>query len=144
MTFGLAAIAVYVGQFQVLHYKAKYNIPRPSRLSPRLMPLIEVPGHASWPSGHATQAHLVARFLEDVMPRELTPPSAASYENASRPLQSLADRIARNREVMGLHYPSDSSAGKKLAHETYTLLKECDTVKEMIDGARLEWGRLEE
>ncbi len=136
-TFGLAAIAIRVGEFQVMHYKAKYNRPRPSRLSPELMPLIEVPGHASYPSGHSTQAHLVARFLEEVMPVEIASPNGG----ASGPLQCLADRIARNREVMGLHYPSDSLAGKKLADETFKLLKECPTVKEMIDGAKFEWGR---
>jgi hypothetical protein len=143
-TFGLAAIAIRVGEFQVMHYKAKYNRPRPSRLSPRLMPLIEVPGHASYPSGHSTQAHLVARCLEDVMPVEVVLPGAAPYENASGPLQCLADRIARNREVMGLHYPSDSLAGKKLADETFKVLKECPTMKEMIDGAKSEWGRGED
>jgi hypothetical protein len=140
-TFGLAAIAIRVGEFQVMHYKAKYNRPRPSRLSPRLMPLIEVPGHASYPSGHSTQAHLVARCLEDVMPVEVALAGAGPEGKAYRPLQCLADRIARNREVMGLHYPSDSSAGKRLAAETYKLLKECPTVKEMIDGAKSEWGR---
>ena len=133
-TFGLAAIAIRVGEFQVMHYKARYNRPRPS---PRLMPLIEVPGHASFPSGHSTQAHLVARLLEEVMPFEIVRPNG----DAPGPLQCLADRIARNREVIGLHYPSDSVAGKELANGTFTLLKECPAVKELIDGAKSEWGR---
>jgi len=141
MTFGLAAIAIRIGEFQVMHYKAKYNRPRPSRLSPRLAPLIEVPGHASYPSGHSTQAHLVARCLEEVMPVEVALPGAAPDEKAFGPLQCLADRIARNREVMGLHYPSDSSAGKKLADGTFELLKECPAVQEMIARAKSEWGR---
>jgi hypothetical protein len=140
-TFGLAAIAIRVGEFQVMHYKAKYDRPRPSRLSPRLMPLIEVPGHASYPSGHSTQAHLVARCLEEVMPVEVALPVAAPNGQEPGPLQCIADRIARNREVMGLHYPSDSRAGKILADETFKLLKECPTVQEMIDGAKSEWGR---
>jgi hypothetical protein len=141
MTFGLAAIAIRVGEFQVMHYKAKYNRPRPSRLSPRLMPLIEVPGHASYPSGHSTQAHLVARCLEGVMPIEVAQPVKAPSGRELGPLQCLADRIARNREVMGLHYPSDSRAGKILADETFKLLKKCPTVQEMIDRAKSEWGR---
>jgi hypothetical protein len=141
MTFGLAAIAIRIGEFQVMHYKARYNRPRPSRLSPRLTPLIEVPGHASYPSGHSTQAHLVARCLEEVMPVEIALPCAALGKKAFGPLQCLADRIARNREVMGLHYPSDSSAGKHLADGTFELLKKCPTVKEMIAGAKSEWGR---
>jgi hypothetical protein len=37
-------------------------------------------------------------------------------------LQALADRIARNREIAGLHYPSDTQAGIDLAGKTHTLL----------------------
>jgi membrane-associated phospholipid phosphatase len=128
MTYALGATAIYIGEFQVMYYKAKYNRPRPSRLSPRLMPLIEVPGHASFPSGHATQSRLAAKLLAEVMPEE-----------AKAPLCSLANRIARNREVMGLHYPSDSRAGRHLADETLKLLKRSETVKKMIVDAREEW-----
>ncbi len=35
----------------------------------------------------------------------------------------LARRIARNREIAGLHYPSDSEAGKTLANESLDLLQ---------------------
>ncbi len=36
---------------------------------------------------------------------------------------ALADRIARNREIAGLHYPSDSAAGVALATAILPLLK---------------------
>jgi hypothetical protein len=75
------------------------------------------------------------------MPVEVAQPVAAPSGQEPGPLQCLADRIARNREVMGLHYPSDSRAGKILADETFELLKECPTVKEMFKGAKSEWGR---
>jgi hypothetical protein len=35
----------------------------------------------------------------------------------------LADRISRNRELAGLHYPSDTRAGKELAGNILPLLK---------------------
>jgi hypothetical protein len=35
----------------------------------------------------------------------------------------LADRISRNRELAGLHYPSDTRAGKELAGNIFPLLK---------------------
>jgi hypothetical protein len=128
MTYALGATAIYIGEFQVMYHKDIHNRPRPSRLSPRLMPLIEVPGHASFPSGHATQSRLAAKLLAEVMP-----------EQAKAPLLVLANRIARNREVMGLHYPSDSRAGRHLADETLKLLKQSTTVMDMMEHARAEW-----
>jgi hypothetical protein len=35
----------------------------------------------------------------------------------------LADRISRNRELAGLHYPSDTEAGRELAAKIFPLLK---------------------
>lgn len=128
LTYALGTAAIHIGEFQVMHYKARFNRPRPSRLSPKLMPLIEVPGHASFPSGHATQSRLVATLLAKVMPPQ-----------AEAPLSCLADRIARNREVMGLHYSSDTKAGKWLADKTFELLFRCDTVRKMIEEGRKEW-----
>jgi hypothetical protein len=47
LTYDLMEIALRVGQFQAMHYKLREGRPRPSQLSPALMPPIEVPGHAS-------------------------------------------------------------------------------------------------
>jgi hypothetical protein len=56
-------------------------------------------------------------------------------------LERLAQRIARNREVLGLHYPSDSKAGRKLADETFKLANSdaCPTIKSLIQAAAAEW-----
>jgi hypothetical protein len=52
----------------------------------------------------------------------------------------MAQRIARNREVLGLHFPSDSKAGQLLAEESFKILMQCDTVKnEIIPKAKNEW-----
>jgi len=128
MTYALAMTAIRVGEFLAMYYKAQHNRPRPSRLSARLMPLVEVPGHASFPSGHATQSRLVANLLAQVI------------EGAEAPLLCMADRIARNREVMGLHYRSDSEGGVDLANKAFHLLFELDTMIKMINRARSEWG----
>lgn len=141
-TFGLATIALRVGEFQAMHYKAYFNRPRASALAPALMPPIEVPGHASYPSGHSTQSHLAALCLAEVMPAAATdaldPNGPAN--RAHGPLQRVAERISRNREVLGLHYPSDSAAGKLLAEQTFLLLKECQTVKDILPLAVAEWA----
>jgi len=118
----IAAAAETYGLFLAMYWKAEFQRPRPSRLSPRLMPPIEVPGHLSFPSGHSTQAHLVARALNLVMPdaaaRSLDTSSALrTRPDVQSPLFRMAERIARNREVLGLHYPSDSAAGAYLASQ---------------------------
>jgi len=40
----------------------------------------------------------------------------------SEALINLADSIALNREIAGLHYPSDSEAGTELAAQIWPLL----------------------
>jgi hypothetical protein len=51
----------------------------------------------------------------------------------------LADRIARNREILGLHYRTDSEAGKLLAEETMRIFKTCPTVGYLLTEAEQEW-----
>jgi hypothetical protein len=72
-TVYLCTAALRIGSFLAMHYKYNYNRVRPSRLSPGLMPPIEPPDHASFPSGHATQARLIALCLEAVMPDSIIP-----------------------------------------------------------------------
>src|SRR5205823_9627563 len=68
-TYRLVEIAQRVGQFQAMYYKWGYQRPRPGQLCPALMPPIDVPGHAAYPSGHATGAYLIASCLREVMPK---------------------------------------------------------------------------
>jgi membrane-associated phospholipid phosphatase len=77
-----------------------------------------VPGHASFPSGHATQAFLMALFIEQA----LTVTLKAYAPIVARELKVLAVRIARNREIAGLHYPTDSDAGRQLAQSLLNTL----------------------
>ncbi len=86
--------------------------PRPYQLCPALLPPVEVPGHPSYPSGHACQSLLMALFAEDALPNTLP---AAQKEKYRQLLQTLAHRIAWNREIAGLHCSSDTSAGFDLA-----------------------------
>ena len=135
-----------------MHYKRHFSRPRPSQYSPALLPSIDVPGHASYPSGHATEANFIALCLEKVMPAAASTPSAAPppppplpFPGRS-PLQQMAQRIARNREVLGLHFPSDSKAGMLLAEETFKILMRCKSVNDpaqpkdcLLGKAAAEW-----
>ena len=104
-----------VATMTVMYFKTKFDRVRPSQLIPALLPPIPVPGHASYPSGHSTQAHLFALCATEIL--QATPGVGISLV-----LTKLADRIARNREIAGLHYPSDSAAGKNLASDLFTIL----------------------
>jgi membrane-associated phospholipid phosphatase len=149
-THALVETASHIGQFQAMHYKFAFNRPRPSQYSPALLPPIDVPGHASFPSGHATESLLIALCLEEVMPPAASTPPAVyapappppPYPGIS-PLQQMAARIARNREVLGLHFASDSRAGRLLAEESFNILMHCKSINDPNDGliakAKAEW-----
>ena len=128
-TIDIVNIALRVGQFAAMHFKFKYKRPRPSQLDPRIFPLIVVPGHASYPSGHATEGTLLSLCLAEIVPA------------ATLPLQSLALRVATNREVAGVHYPSDSRAGERLANACFERLKTCHSFIDAMAAARAEWSQ---
>jgi acid phosphatase (class A) len=86
----------------VLALKKKFNRPRPSFVLPALDTVVSVPWHSSYPSGHAAQSIVIAGLLS-----RLKPDFAARLNN-------LAFKVGVNREVAGLHYPSDTTAGVAL------------------------------
>jgi hypothetical protein len=147
-TYRVLHIASLIGSYAALHYKAQVNWgedvakgprPRPSQLLPALMPPVPLPGHPAFPSGHATQSRLMAQCITAVMEcakRDLTTGYAAALDLSMR---ALARRIARNREIAGLHYPSDSVAGRRLALIVFRELWRINRFQEVIGAAADEW-----
>jgi len=86
------------------------------------------PGHPAYPSGHATVAHAVALVLSEIAP--IAP--------GKDPIQAAAD-VATNREIAGLHFPSDSEAGRVLAKHLFYLFKLDSDVENLMADAKLEW-----
>jgi len=84
--------------------KARYNRARPYHLEPALKNL-EAPGHASYPSGHSSASHVHAYLLSAILP-----------QNKDQFLGNAYD-MAFSREIRGVHYPSDSEAGKEFARQ---------------------------
>ncbi|MEO0913414.1 MAG: hypothetical protein AAFY59_10560, partial [Pseudomonadota bacterium] len=128
------------------NFKRRYARPRPSQLHPALMPPIDPPKHAAFPSGHSTQAHLTAHILKHLMP-DMVRHHYGAWDAGSQsrpeierdPLFDMAERIARNREVMGLHYVSDSVAGEKLAKALYDTMVGWDVLSGIWAEAAKEW-----
>ncbi len=107
--------------------KQKFNRVRPSELDKELSHTIAVPTHPAYPSGHATGAYIFAYILQ-----ELDPESTETYLNS-------AQKITENREIAGLHYPSDSEAGRLLARQLTDLFLNHPTFKRLMADARKEW-----
>jgi len=156
-TYRILHIASQVASYAVLYYKGLRERPRPSQLLPALLPPIPVPGHASWPSGHATQAWLMALCIEYVLTGKVpgmvitgtSPGTSAGTGNLgalSSNLRTLALRIGRNREIAGLHYPSDSAGGRALADAIFPVLTNMVTgvppltwFEKAVVAAKAEW-----
>ena len=118
-------------EFAAMHYKNLFQRPRPSQLWPELMPPVAVPGHASFPSAHSTQSHTIATILQKVVDGVV--PAVDDITNR------LAQRISRGREVLGLHYPSDTVAGQLLAQNVAAAFMTAPGIARLIAAAQLEW-----
>ncbi|QGX99993.1 phosphatase PAP2 family protein [Roseovarius faecimaris] len=84
--------------------------PRPVEFSDKVMPMIDTPPHSTYPSGHSTESFAIATALSQLEYGETPGESLA----ADRPTFHVAQRIAVNRTVAGVHYPVDSAAGAAL------------------------------
>ncbi|HUQ30124.1 MAG TPA: phosphatase PAP2 family protein [Candidatus Paceibacterota bacterium] len=107
--------------------KAKFNRVRPSLLAPDIDPAIEIPGHPAYPSGHSTQTHFVAYVLGELM------------QNRKAEFVAKADAVAKNREIAGLHYPSDSAAGVLLAQQFFAIMMQNTEFQRLLADAKREW-----
>lgn len=88
----------------VMHFKDRINRGRAYHHDQDLNPSIQpTPGHPAYPSGHATQAHLLMAVAGLLLPERRDE------------LMAYAQRVAENREIGGVHYRSDTDAGRWLA-----------------------------
>lgn len=126
-TYLATRMALRIAEMVMVHFKAKFNRQRPAQVCPALFPPVEPQGHASYPSGHALQAHLLAYA------------AGAIYAPARDALLALADRIAFNREIAGFHYHSDTVAGVKVAKQAFERLEPLPAFVETVSRARYEW-----
>ena len=110
----------------VLHFKARFVRARPWQYDERLEPIIDPPGHPAYPSGHSTQANTLSMVLSELYPQRRDE------------LNRLGHEIARNREVGGVHYPSDSAAGRILAEQIVERLFQVEDFRTVFAAARAE------
>jgi acid phosphatase (class A) len=83
--------------------KRSFDRPRPFLLEPRIVPLVDKPANASYPSGHTMWARTMGLLLADMLPEH------------REKILARADEYAYNRVVAGVHYPTDVESGKLAA-----------------------------
>jgi len=114
-TFELINILLQFCVYVEMRMKHALACWRPVEYNAQVQPMITTPGHGSFPSGHSTQAHAVARLLKVLLNLYPNPPTGPdNYYTVRDQLNRQAARIAINRTVAGVHFPVDSMAGRML------------------------------
>ncbi len=95
-----------------MQFKFAFACPRPIEYSPQIQPIINTPQHGVLPSGHATESFMLAHVLTEIA-------KASKGKQYKSPLfadqmMQLANRIATNRVIAGVHFPIDNMAGATL------------------------------
>lgn len=98
------------------YFKKKFARPRPYDVDTRVQPCVEKPGGAtSYPSTHAASGALDACVLGRIFP------------DRADALASYGKHLGDLRAIVGVHHPSDVSAGQSLADQVCArLLQEAD------------------
>jgi membrane-associated phospholipid phosphatase len=136
----LMVVARKIGEYAAMGLKNVYRMRRPSQVYSLILPLIDPPDTPSFPSSHSLQAHLISFTLMDALANQMAPKNFSSpispgqwaaqldpkmfqaYPTAGA-LLTLADRVAINREVAGVHYQMDSACGAFAAFYCWQQLK---------------------
>jgi hypothetical protein len=112
---------------------ANFNRARPYQIRPDLAPPF-TPGHPSYPGGHAAQSHAMASVIALILQR-----SDNAYASQIKLSQDLAADLAINREIAGIHYPSDTAAGLRLAELYLAEAMQSHAFAGALGEARQEW-----
>jgi len=107
---------IYGSTYLLMGVKNFYRRPRPNKLAKKLgiefdfvdLSTAKTP---SFPSGHATQSHLLANILSDMFPKH------------NKSFEKMADDISMSRMMAKVHYPSDIEVGKKMSDVLYKQYK---------------------
>ena len=111
----------------IFHAKKRFDRARPVQLEPRLRPAIPVPDHPAYPSTHALQGYMAARTLSLLLPQ------------SEQDLMRVGVQVGREREIAGIHYPSDAKASRALGEELFARLQQSEKFRAEVEAARQEW-----
>ncbi len=113
----------------VWRLKFKYARIRPYQIDPAVKALDE-PNWAAFPSGHASFSHILASIYT-----ELAPEFSDLFFNDAR-------AISHSREIIGVHFPSDSEAARVFAHQFVDRLFASEKFQPEFEKMKAEWVRV--
>ena len=125
ITANLVANAWKDAEFYIWKYKNYFLRIRPYKLDEKINNLEET-NWAAYPSGHATNSYVNAYLYSELIP-----------EFSGFFLKDAYD-MAHSREIIGVHYPSDSESGRLLAYQLVKRLLKNEKFKKDFDAAKLE------
>ena len=107
----------------IKHFKDFYNRARPAEVLSSLNTLPSKTNKTpSYPSGHATQSVILARYVAGKVPQ------------LEKDLMKAAYECGYGRVQAGFHYVSDYDAGNLLGEKMYVLMNKMDYGQEMNEG----------
>jgi acid phosphatase (class A) len=112
-------------EYYMWKYKNYFLRIRPYKIEPALKNLEET-DWAAYPSGHATNSYVNAYLYSKLLP-----------EFSSFFIKDAYD-MAHSREIIGVHYPSDSESGRVLAYELVQRLFTIEKFKTDFTAAKVE------
>jgi hypothetical protein len=92
--------------------------------------MVPTPRHPAYPSNHSFQSHLIPEMLSVILGDRRADGTRPEH-GIVKVAQAFAARIAQNREIAGVHYEADSTAGAMLARNLVSNLWQT-----MIDEAK--------
>ena len=107
----------------ITYFKNFYNRNRPAEVLPSLNTLPSVTNKTrSYPSGHAAQSVIIARYVAGKVPK------------LEKELMKAAYECGYGRVLAGFHYVSDYEVGNLLGEKMYVLMNKMDYGQEMNEG----------
>ena len=105
--------------------KFRFNRVRPYTIEPRLENL-ETPNFPAYPSGHSSNSWVAAYVYELLLP-----------EHRDLFLRNAAD-MAYSRELLGVHFASDSESGRVFARQFVDRIRQEPAFRKDLEAARQE------
>lgn len=112
-------------EYNIWKFKNCFMRIRPYKLDTRLENKEET-NWAAYPSGHATNSYMNAFLFASLIPEFTDFFMKDAYD------------MAHSREIIGVHYPSDSESGRQLAYEVLQQLKKNEQFRKDWNAAKEE------
>lgn len=127
VTADLMARAWQDASYFIWTFKYKYLRVRPYVLDSTIHNLEET-DWAAYPSGHAANSYINAFIYQELAPQFTDVFIKDAYD------------MAHSREIIGVHYPSDSEASRILARQLVNKLFENEQFKKDFEVVKTEWA----